>query len=196
MILKKGTHVFVETATGRPQRIRAITKPTDISVPDGFEIYTLKSGEGAPNGDTDRLIDGKWVSIPTAPSIYHRYNWERSEWVFDRSMALAALADYRWQKESGGTTWRDCPVHTDRDSRAAALAELINLQTGVRNAQEVWKFADGAFRVLSNDEFIDMYAAAVAFVRRCFTCEALCQTRIASGEYDIETMWAEEWGKL
>ncbi len=196
MIFGAGTYVFFDEITRRAIRIKAFDVPVEISVPVGQGFYTMSPGEKAPNGDTERLIGGRWVSTPPAPSTFHRYDWAREEWVFDQARALAALADYRWQKESGGTTWRDWPVHTDRDSRAAALAELINLQTGVRNEQEAWKFADGEFRVLSNDDFIDMYAAAVAFVRRCFACEALCQTRIASGEYDIETMWAQEWGKL
>ena len=110
--------------------------------------------------------------------------------------AIAQLAAYRWKKETGGTAWNGYQVHTDRAARAVGMAEIMNINAGLRTDGEPWKFADGVFRTLTNNEFIEMYAIVGAFVRLCFACEALCQTRIAAGEYDIETIWAEEWATL
>jgi len=113
-----------------------------------------------------------------------------------QSMALSALAAHRWKVENGGTTWNGRPVHTDRDSRSAAMGEIMNINAGLRQDGDLWKFADGHFRPLTNSEFMQMYAAAGQFVRLCFACEAICQARIAAGNYSIAQIWAEEWADL
>jgi len=106
------------------------------------------------------------------------------------------LATYRWEKENNGTYWSGFPVHTDREARSAAMGEIVNIQAGLRQDGELWKFADGIFRPLTNVEFMQMYAAAGIFVRLCFICERMCQIRIDAGDYHIETIWNEEWDKL
>ena len=196
MIFAPGTHVFYETSTGKPIRVKQIYRQLDLAVPAGQSVYTLEKGEAAPNGDTDRMIDGAWVSIGAAPSLSHSYDWGTAQWILNTDKVIFALAEYRWQKETGGTTWNGYQVHTDRDARAVGMAEIMNINAGLRSDGEPWKFADGVFRPLTNADFIDMYATVGAFVRLCFACESLCQTRIASGEYDIATIWAEEWATL
>ncbi len=192
MILEPGTHVFYETDTGKPVRVKQIYKQLDIDVPESQSVYTLTKGETAPNGDTDRLIDGVWSSIGEAPSKYHAYDWDASEWVLNTDKALSALAAYRWQVETGGYLWNDYLVASDDRAQTKLTQVALAITAGTRTSVR-WKFSDGVWRDLTATEFISMAEALDAHCDLCFACEEVCKARIVAGEYDIETIWSEEW---
>ncbi|CAL8972927.1 hypothetical protein RHODGE_RHODGE_01042 [Rhodoplanes serenus] len=93
----------------------------------------------------------------------------------------AYAADARWRRETGGTTWRGWPIHTDATSQTKYLAELQAISLGVRDDGDGWKFADGAFRAVSNADFSALATAARAHVRACFAAEAAVLAGIAAG---------------
>ena len=176
--------------TGMPRNVLQIPNDVEYTPPTGCELWP---GRLTVN---QQIVDGAVVDLAAAPSALHRRDPETGEWVLSIDKALSTLAVYRWTKENGGTVWNGWPLHTDRDTRAVAMGEIMNIQAGLRADGEPWKFADGVFRQLTNAEFMQMYSTAGHFVRLCFACESMCQSRIANGEYDIETIWAEEWDDL
>ena len=113
-----------------------------------------------------------------------------------RMKAWVELAAYRWQKEIGGVVWETYPVHTDERAQVKLAAEMIAIQGGFRADPSGWKFADGVFRSLTNMQFIDMVTAVRNYIGACFMCEAMVAQRIANDEYDVPTLWNEEWATL
>lgn len=102
----------------------------------------------------------------------------------------AKLASYaaecRWQKEVGGTLWNGWPVHTDRESQGKIIAERLAIEAGERTDPDGWKFADGAFRLVSNTDFVALSNAVREHVRNCYAVEAVVLAQI-----DAETITTE-----
>ncbi len=84
---------------------------------------------------------------------------------------LADLANVRWQKETGGTTYNSMSLATDSESQtkyvgavvAAQLSPLISLQ---------WKLADGTFVTLDATAITEIAMAVRAHIQACFDREA------------------------
>lgn len=97
----------------------------------------------------------------------------------------ASLADHaaycRWQKEVGGTEWNGWPVHTDRESQSKIIAERLAIEAGERNDPDGWKFADGVFRMVSNEDFMALASAVRQHVRDFFALEAAVLAGIEAG---------------
>ena len=94
----------------------------------------------------------------------------------------AHAAAKRFARETGGCVWNGWPVATDRESRAAMLGEHLALTETVRKDGDRWKFSDGVFRALTNEQFHALSHAVLAHVRRSFAIEADAVTRIDAGE--------------
>jgi hypothetical protein len=93
----------------------------------------------------------------------------------------AYLADKRWRVEVGGMVWNGWPVHTDDRSRGFISDEVLAVQMGQRADGEQWKFADGVFRPLTNEQVENMAVAARLHVVNCFAAEGALTAAILSG---------------
>lgn len=90
-------------------------------------------------------------------------------------------ADKRWQVEQGGMIWNGWPVATDDRSQGKINSEVLAVQIGERADGEQWKFADGVFRPLTNEQLVDMGRAARAHVSNSFVSEGALVAAIFSG---------------
>jgi hypothetical protein len=93
----------------------------------------------------------------------------------------AYTAQKRWEAEIGGAEWDGFPVHTDRDSQGKIVAEMLAVERGMRTDGDPWKFADGNFRPLTNDEMNEVALAVRNHIRQCFGTEAYVLAGIAGG---------------
>lgn len=119
----------------------------------------------------------------------------------------ASLADHaaqkRYEKEVGGTIWNGWPVHTDRESQSKIIAEGLAIEAGERTDPDAWKFADGVFRMVSNEDFTSLASAVRQHVRDCFALEGQVLALITTGvittteqidlvfEHGIEALYGE-----
>jgi len=90
-------------------------------------------------------------------------------------------AQKRYEKEIGGTIWNGWPVHTDRESQSKIIAERLAIEAGERTDPDGWKFADGQFRMVSNEDFMALASAVRQHVRDCFALEAVVIAQIEAG---------------
>lgn len=112
-----------------------------------------------------------------------------------RADKKAALANRRWQAETGGATVAGMSVPTDDRSQAkfagAALAAVLDPNYSAR-----WKLADGFFVELSHDQVIGLAQGVRAHIQACFDREAdmisaidAAATPAALDAIDIEAGW-------
>ena len=96
---------------------------------------------------------------------------------------LAAYgAHRRWFTETSGCRFNNWPVKTDAESQAKITAERLAVEAGVRLDTDLWKFADGEFRVLTNEEMTGLSNTVREHVRNCFAREGWVQLAIANGD--------------
>lgn len=107
----------------------------------------------------------------------------------------ALAADVRWRVEEGGATWNGWPVFTDRVSQNKIGLEVIAILTGDRNDTR-WKFADGVFRQVSNEEFTSMSSTVRQHVVNAFATEELVLAKIADGSITTEHEIVEAFNAL
>lgn len=130
------------------------------------------------------LENGNWVirtALPTFTEI--------------KSNKLADLAAYRWEKETGGTTFNGMLVATDAVSQtkyvgavvASQIDPLINLK---------WKLSSGDFVSLNAESLIAVSMAVRTHIQACFDRESelkiLIDSAISEEELDainITTGW-------
>ncbi|MCF6265224.1 MAG: DUF4376 domain-containing protein [Desulfuromusa sp.] len=153
-----------------------------------------------PADHTAVAVDGKYTTSAAIEAL----SVTAEDQIIDRvkttdelkAAAIAALAQYRWQIETGGYSYNNWPVHSDDRAQFKALAEVLRIQNSQRLDGDAWKFADGEFRSLTNNEFLAMYSVGVTHIEKCFACETACKVRVEAGEYTIGTIWNEEWALL
>jgi len=133
------------------------------------EIYTSPAAAGWALGDY-ALVDAATDEMPTDPT---------PEDIKARLASYAARK--RFSVEVGGAVWNGWPVHTDRDSQSKIIAERLAIEAGERADPDGWKFADGIFRLVSNDDFVALASAVRAHVRNCFAIEAAVLDQIEAG---------------
>lgn len=106
---------------------------------------------------------------------------------------LAALADQRWQVETGGCPWNGHVIQTDRDSQAKLIAEFVAIGADLRADPSPWKFA-GGFAIVSNADMLSAIATARAHVQAAFAKEAELAAGIAAGTVTtLEAIAAAAW---
>ena len=98
-----------------------------------------------------------------------------------KAQLIAYAAARRYEKEIGGMTWNDWPVHTDRESQGKIIAERLAVEAGEREDPDGWKFADGVFRMVSNTDFVSLSNAVRDHVRAAFAVEAAVLMQIEAG---------------
>ena len=102
-------------------------------------------------------------------------------------------AEKRWEVEVGGTVWNGWPVATDRESQNKVMGEFIGIMAGIRNGGG-WKFADGVFRPLSNQEAQAMGLAVRAHIAAAFMTEAALIAGIDAGNItNFAQIEAADW---
>lgn len=136
------------------------------------------------------------VSVPISPDAS-----EIPYSIVDRPLEemkaekLAALADLRWQKETGGFVWNGINIATDDRSQlkitGARLAALADEEYSVR-----WKIGPGDFVELDAATLIALSDAVRTHVQACFDREAehseailALETARQVYEYDITSGW-------
>lgn len=91
-------------------------------------------------------------------------------------------ADLRWKLEVAGTMWNGWPVHTDRESQSKILMEVTAISVGFRQDGAKWKFKDGVFRPLTNEEFMALTNAVRQYIVDLFDREDFILQYIKAGE--------------
>ena len=92
----------------------------------------------------------------------------------------------RWEREVGGTVWNGWPVLSDRESQSKVIAEAVAIEKGERADGDPWKFADGEFRLLTNEQMDDLAAAVRLHVRNSYGIEAQVLAAIEAGSIATE----------
>ncbi|WP_139975851.1 DUF4376 domain-containing protein [Ochrobactrum sp. CGA5] len=100
------------------------------------------------------------------------------------------LAEYaaakRWEREVSGTVWNGWPVLSDRESQSKIIAEAVAIEKGERVDGDPWKFADGEFRQLTNEQMDELAAAVRLHVRKSYGIEAQVLAAIEAGSITSE----------
>ena len=112
----------------------------------------------------------------------HLANQRQAE--LDAMPRSAAISAKRYGIETGGTTWNNWPVQTDRDSQGKINAAYVMARDG--HWQGGWKFSDGVYRALTADQVQAMALTVAAFVGACFAHEAAL---LADPVADIGAGW-------
>lgn len=97
-----------------------------------------------------------------------------------RARLSAYAASTRWKREVGGCVLDGHPVATDRDSQSKLIAEMVAIGAGLRQSPSFWKFADGSFANLTNEQMIEVIGAARSHVAGVFATEAAVLAGIAN----------------
>ncbi|NVM41956.1 DUF4376 domain-containing protein [Ochrobactrum intermedium] len=92
----------------------------------------------------------------------------------------------RWEREVSGTIWNGWPVLSDRESQSKIIAEAVAIEKGERADGDPWKFADGEFRPLTNEQMDDLAAAVRLHVRNSYGIEARVLAAIEAGSITTE----------
>ncbi|MBA5776295.1 DUF4376 domain-containing protein [Stappia sp. F7233] len=157
-----------------------------IIAPKGHQIpghIVVPAGDAGPGDIYDPITDAFY-----APSVA----------AVTRDELLRTAADLRWRLEVGGVNWDGLLVSTDRDSQAKIMAERLAILSGIRVDGDGFKFADGVFRTLSNDEMVAVSTAVREHVRRAFAIEQSVIAAIEGGAIrslqDVEKAFAKEAG--
>lgn len=154
-----------------------------VNVP-GYHVSPARPG--VVFGEYELVEAPEFEPVPPTPEEFMHY-----------------AADKRWQKEVGGTLWNGLPVHTDRESQSKIIAERLAIEAGERDDPDYWKFADGVFRQVSNEDFTSLASAVRQHVRDCFALEGQVLALITTGvittteqidlvfEHGIEALYGE-----
>ena len=120
---------------------------------------------------------------------------ERPRPAITKESLIAAVADKRWQVETGGLSVGGADIKTDRESRAQLSNTCSSLADGLI-PNTPWKTASGEFIEVTLAEIEPVAQAVEVFVRACFAAEkAHCEAIDALVEqseidaYDVNAGW-------
>lgn len=98
-----------------------------------------------------------------------------------RGKLLAALADLRWRRETGGLTLPDgAPVRTDRETRGLINEALSSLEGGFMVPPVRWKLSNGVHADLTLADLSAIKSAVALHVKAAFEAEAAVAKKIAA----------------
>lgn len=98
----------------------------------------------------------------------------------------AVVSARRYYAEISGCSYNGWPVATDRDSQSKISAAYSLARDGYWAPGSGWKFADGVYRILTQEQVIALALTVSAHVQACFANEALL---MADPDADIESGW-------
>jgi len=92
---------------------------------------------------------------------------------------LEHLADYRWQKETGGLTLTTGPrIHTDRISQSQMTSTLTALTEGMVQEPVQWKTESG-WLSWTRADLVAAATEVAAHVSKCFQAEKVVAAQVA-----------------
>lgn len=100
-----------------------------------------------------------------------------------RERKIAALADLRWQRETGGMIFNDHLVATDAVSQTKIIGAVVGAQIDPTSTIQ-WKMADGEFVTLDAAAMVALATAMRAHVQACFDNEATLRAQIEAAPND------------
>lgn len=128
--------------------------------------------------------NGRWTIRTALPTVTEL-----------RLRKSADLANVRWQKEIGGTTFNGMPIATDAVSQTKYIGAVVGAQIDP-NAVINWKMADGTFVTLDAQAITAVAMAVRAHVQACFDNEAELKAEIEAAStaeeiaaVDLNTGW-------
>lgn len=110
------------------------------------------------------------IEVPSAPACSSEI-WSGSAWTSPHPLLKDHLADYRWQKETGGITISGLPIRTDDRSKMllAAIQQEIATTNDPTHTRQTKTTA--GFVSLSDAQLSALYLAVISHVQKCFDCE-------------------------
>lgn len=177
-------------------------KPTDDLVNVGSGIFSLN--EPVPEGFDEEvhniIVSGFTINKQTA-SATKDSRIEFKERAVVESVIAARLGEKRYKLETAGITWREHPVHTDREARFLIAVEMKAIEDGFRKDGKEWKFKDG-FHSVSNADYPLLSAAVYKYSSGCFDreaeiCKLVAEAEDTAGAYQVyldekDTGWPED----
>ena len=125
------------------------------------------------------LIDGLWTAPPPAPEPL-------TDWP-------DVIAARRYEAEVAGIVWQGHGIATDRDSQQKMSDERNAVKDGLRTGGKGWKCLDLAtgtvvFRPTTNEEILELTAAAYRHVSDCFDREGQLLAALADGTITLASL--------
>ena len=106
----------------------------------------------------------------------------------------AAVANKRWEVETGGIAVGGLPINTERESIAKLHQAFTSLELGFFT-DTPWKGGDDLWVTVTLEQITPVAKVVAAFGRACFAAEKAHQEAIEACEdldkYDINTGWPE-----
>lgn len=139
------------------------------------------------------ILNGEWVQqwqvVPLG-------NAERDQLAAEiREARFAALAQKRWEVETGGITFNGMALATDAVSQTKYIGAVVGAQLDPAVTMK-WKLADGSFTTLDAGGITAVAMAVRAHVQACFDREAELKGQIeettnpdAVNSIDINAGW-------
>lgn len=135
-------------------------------------------------GEAAAWVGGGWVIVP-----------EPDRLVASRAAKLAALAERRWQAETGGAVVAGTPIKTDAQSTGKITAAYVQA-TANPSFTARWKVDTGVFVTLDAATIIAIGDAVTSHAQACFDNEDVLTTAILAAEdaaaldaIDIDAGW-------
>ena len=94
-----------------------------------------------------------------------------------KHLKLQELANIRWVKETGGTTFSGYSISTDPTSQTKYVGAVVGAQIDP-NTSVNWKMSDGSFVELDATQIVAMSMTVRAHIQACFNREAELKTLI------------------
>jgi hypothetical protein len=115
-------------------------------------------------------------NLPACPGEYYEFNWGTRTWrtpdnLFElqKQAKLSALAAYRYNYSTSGTTINEFQILTDPGSQAALTGAYTSMKAGLLTTVD-WKAANG-WMTLDLPTVTALAGAVADFVQGCFTRE-------------------------
>lgn len=133
---------------------------------------------GSLTADTQEAYAAiQWLDIRPKPS-YEKVLDVVSNIIKDDLKAYAA--QIRFERQSGGYTYRSRKYDTDVNS-IAALTMAFSLAKNNPSYNTQWKLADGSFAAMNATNIISLYLAVTGFIQDLFSAESVVDAAIDAG---------------
>lgn len=149
--------------------------------PTELKSGTLKPGERISTGlDYLETHESALVQRQRLAALAHDYPRALAEWLQLERLRdpRARLADYRWQRETGGMTLPDGTVIlTTREAQSQITSTVLSLSIGAATPPIRWK-AESGWVSLGTEELGFVAAAVSLHVKLCFQAEEVVELQL------------------
>ncbi len=126
-----------------------------------------------------------WTEV-ASPPVSADENWSGVAWVISKDNLKDFLADYRWQKETGGIVWGGVPIRTDERSRSLLSGIQRKIVKEADDFHERRVKTVAGFQTLTNSQLESLYDAVADHIQKCFDIEDAIISLIDSGTLTTE----------